>query len=456
MDSTPIKENKMGVMPVNRLLISMALPIMISMMVQALYNVVDSVFVSMVSENGLTAVSLAFPIQNLMIAIATGTGVGINALLSKSLGAKDFEEANRAADNGIFLALLSAIVFIIFGIFGVGFFFETQTTDPEILTYGKQYLTICCVMSFGVFGQITFERLLQATGRTFQTMLTQGTGAIINIILDPIMIFGLFGFPKLGVAGAALATVTGQIIAMIFALVLNMKINHDITISFKGFRPHGHTIGRIYAVGVPSIIMASITSIMTFFMNNILMSFTSTATAVFGVYIKLQSFVFMPIFGLNNGMVPIIAYNYGAQKKSRITKTIRLAITYAVLIMLIGFCLCQFVPDKLLSIFNASSDMLAIGTTALRIISISFLFAGFCIVCSSVFQAMGNGMLSLMVSVARQLVVLIPAAFLLAQTGELAAIWWSFPIAEIASLACSALFLRYIYTKKIKPIPDLV
>ncbi|MDO4288427.1 MAG: MATE family efflux transporter [Eubacterium sp.] len=457
MDSTNevIKENKMGVMPVNPLLISMALPIMISMLVQALYNIVDSMFVSMVSENALTAVSLAFPIQNLMIAIATGTGVGINALLSKSLGAKDYAEANRAANNGVFLAVLSTLVFVLFGIFFTGAFFETQTSDPEILAHGKAYLTVCCVLSIGVFGQITFERLLQATGRTILTMITQGTGAIINIILDPIMIFGLFGFPELGVAGAALATVIGQIVAMIIALILNIKLNHEITLSIKGFKPHKHTIGRIYAVGVPSIIMTSITSVMTFFMNNILMSFTSTATAVFGIYIKLQSFVFMPIFGLNNGMVPIIAYNYGAQKKHRITQTIRLSITYAILIMLIGFCLCQFIPDKLLSIFSASQDMLAIGNTALRIISISFLFAGFCIVCSSVFQALGNGVLSLLVSVARQLVVLIPAAFLLAQTGNLSAIWWAFPIAEVASLVCSALFLRHIYKQKVKPLPDL-
>lgn len=449
-----IKENKMGTMPINRLLISMSLPIMISMLVQALYNIVDSMFVSMISENALTAVSLAFPIQNLMIAIATGTGVGINALLSKSLGAKDFDEANRAADNGIFLAVLSSIVFIIFGFFFNKSFFLTQTDNPEILLYGEQYLMICCIFSIGIFGQITFERLLQATGRTLYTMVTQGLGAIINIILDPIMIFGLFGFPKLGVAGAALATVTGQIIAMCLAFYFNKKINHEIQISIKGFRPHKRTIGKIYSVGIPSIIMSAITSVMTYFMNMILMGFTSTATAVFGVYFKLQSFVFMPIFGLNNGMVPIIAYNYGAQKKHRITKTIRLSIIYAILIMLVGFLICQFIPDRLLAIFNASEDMLAIGTVALKTISISFLFAGFCIVCSSVFQALGNGMLSLLVSVARQLVVLLPSAFLLAQTGVLDAVWWAFPIAEIASLTCSALFLRHIYKQKIQPIPD--
>ena len=324
-ESYPAGENKMGVMPVNRLLITMALPMMISMLVQALYNIVDSMFVSMISENALTAVSLAFPVQNLMIAIATGTGVGINALLSKSLGEKNFTEANRAANNGVFLAVLSSLAFVIFGLFFTRFFFETQTNIGEIVDYGTQYLAICSVVSFGIFGQITFERLLQATGKTLLTMCTQTTGAIINLILDPIMIFGLFGFPKMGVAGAAAATVIGQVVAMLFACILNLRKNHELTLKLRGFRPNGGTIRRIYAVGVPSIIMASITSVMTFGMNKILLAFTSTATAVFGVYFKLQSFIFMPVMGLNNGMVPIIAYNYGAQKKDRLVKTIKLS-----------------------------------------------------------------------------------------------------------------------------------
>lgn len=452
-ETSPARENKMGVMPVNRLLITMALPMMISMLVQALYNIVDSMFVSMISENALTAVSLAFPVQNLMIAIATGTGVGINALLSKSLGEKNFKEANNTANNGVFLAAMSALVFIIFGLFFTRFFFETQTNMGEIVDYGTQYLTICSIFSFGIFGQITFERLLQSTGKTLLTMCTQTTGAIINIILDPIMIFGLFGFPELGVAGAALATVTGQIIAMLFAAILNLKKNHELTLQLRGFRPNRHTISRIYAVGVPSIIMASITSVMTFGMNKILLSFTSTATAVFGVYFKLQSFIFMPVMGLNNGMVPIIAYNYGAQKRERIVSTIKLSILYAMGLMILGFLVFQLFPDRLLSIFNASADMLSIGTVSLRIISISFLFAGFCIISLSVFQALGNAVLSLIVSVARQLIVLLPAAYLLSLTGSLDAIWWAFPIAEVASVIFSVVFLKRIYNQKIKPIP---
>lgn len=455
-ESYPAGENKMGVMPVNRLLITMALPMMISMLVQALYNIVDSMFVSMISENALTAVSLAFPVQNLMIAIATGTGVGINALLSKSLGEKNFTEANRAANNGVFLAVLSSLAFVIFGLFFTHFFFETQTNIGEIVDYGTQYLAICSVVSFGIFGQITFERLLQATGKTLLTMCTQTTGAIINLILDPIMIFGLFGFPKMGVAGAAAATVIGQVVAMLFACILNLRKNHELTLKLRGFRPNGGTIRRIYAVGVPSIIMASITSVMTFGMNKILLAFTSTATAVFGVYFKLQSFIFMPVMGLNNGMVPIIAYNYGAQKKDRLVKTIKLSMLYAVGLMILGFLVFQLFPGALLSIFNASPDMLAIGTVALRIISLSFLFAGFCIISLSVFQALGNAVLSLIVSVARQLVVLLPAAYLLSLTGNLDAIWWSFPIAEIASVLFSAAFLRRIYHQKILPISDAV
>lgn len=450
--SNELAENKMGVMPVNRLLITMSLPIMISMLIQALYNIVDSIFVAQISENALTAVSLAFPIQNLIIAVATGTGVGINAMLSKSLGEQDKKNVDLAANNGLFLALLSSIAFIFLGIFGSRLFFLSQTQIPEIVDMGTTYLTICCVFSFGVFFQITFERLLQATGRTLLTMITQSTGAIINIILDPIMIFGLLGFPKMGIAGAAAATVTGQILAALLSVFINHHMNHEVTVRVRGFRPHGKTIKRIYSVGVPSIIMASISSVMTYGMNLILIRFTETATTVFGVYFKLQSFIFMPVFGLNNGLVPIVSYNYGARRPKRINAAIKYSVIYATLLMLIGTVAFLLIPQALLSMFNASAKLIEIGVPALRIISLSFLFAGFAIICSSVFQAMGNGMLSLYVSVGRQLVVLLPAAFLLAQTGVLSAVWWSFPIAELISLALSALFLIHVKRTKIHPL----
>ncbi len=439
------KENKMGTMDVNPLLISMAVPMMISMLVQAFYNVVDSIFVSMIGESALTAVSLAFPVQNLMIAIAVGTGVGINALLSKSLGEKNYKRANDAAMNGLFLAAISALLFVLIGLFFTKSFFETQTSDMEIVEHGVAYLKICSIFSFGLFGSIAFERLLQSTGKTVFTMLTQGTGAIINIILDPIMIFGLFGFPKMGVTGAALATVIGQICGMLLGLYFNLKKNHELSLRLKGFRPKFKIIKRIYSVGFPSIVMASIGSVMNYGMNNILLAFSSTATAVFGVYFKLQSFIFMPVFGLNNGMVPIIAYNYGAKNKQRITKTIELSILYAVIIMILGFLAFQFIPDKLLALFNASEDMLNIGVHALRKISLSFIFAGFCIVAGSVFQALGKGFLSLWVSVGRQLIALLPIAYLLSKTGDINLVWWSFPIAEIVSLLLSGMFLIHIY-----------
>lgn len=446
------KENKMGVMPVNKLLLTMSLPIMVSMLVQALYNIVDSVFVAMISENALTAVSLAFPIQSLMIAVATGTGVGINAVLSKALGEKNFDKANKTAVNGVFLTALSYLLFILIGIFVTGPFYHSQTGDAEILEFGKQYLTIVCVASCGLFTQITFERLLQSTGKTFYTMITQGTGAIINIILDPILIFGLFGMPKMGVAGAAAATVIGQIAAAVLSVVINHKVNHEVKLILRGFRPDKDIIRQIFTVGIPSIIMQAIGSLMTYGMNLILISFTSTATAVFGVYFKLQSFIFMPIFGLNNGMVPIIAYNYGAGKKERLYKTIKLSIAYAEVLMVAGFLIFEFFPDVLFDWFNASATMLSIGVPALRIISISFLMAGFCIICGSVFQALGNGVYSMVVSIARQLIVLLPAAYLLSKLGKVDYVWWAFPIAEIMSLALSLFFLLRINNKVIKHI----
>ena len=367
MEERKVAENKMGVMPVNKLLISMSLPMMISMLVQALYNVVDSVFVAKVNENALTAVSLAFPVQNLMIAVAVGTGVGINALLSKSLGEKNFEKVNRVANNAVFLSAVSYMVMLFIGIFGVGVFYRSQTADVQIIDYGIWYTRICCCCSFGVFLQVTMERLLQSTGRTFYTMIIQGTGAIINILLDPILIFGLFGFPRMEAAGAAAATVTGQIIAAVLAVIINQKVNKEVRLQMKGFSPDGRTIGQIYKVGFPSIIMQSIASVMTYGMNLILMAFTSTATAVFGVYFKLQSFIFMPVFGLNNGMIPIIAYNYGADNRQRVVQTIRYSIFYAVSIMAVGTLIFQMFPADLLTMFEASDTMLQIGVPALSV-----------------------------------------------------------------------------------------
>ena len=447
-----LSENKMGVMPVNKLLLNMSVPIIISMLVQALYNIVDSVFVSQYSLQALSAVSLAFPVQNLMLAIAVGTGVGINSLLSKSLGERNFERANKAAVNGIFLALLSFLVFFILGLTCTRLYFATQTDNTQIVEYGVEYLSICMVASFGVFGQITFERLLQATGRTFLTMITQGIGAIINIILDPILISGINGHLRFGVAGAAIATVIGQIVAMIIACVLNFKKNKEITIQIKGFRPCGETIARIYAVGLPSIIMTSITSVLTFALNRILIGMTMVAVNVLGIYFKLQSFVCMPIFGLNNGMVPIIAYNYGARQPERLVKTVKLSVMYAMVYMLLGLLVFQFLPERLLSLFNADKDLYAVGTIALRIISISFLFAGFNIVSCSVFQALGHGFASLAVSLIRQLIVLLPTAYLLSLSGNVDRVWLAFPFAEIFAVAICVFFMIRMFRNVIRPL----
>ena len=446
------KENKMGTMPIPKLLVSMSLPIVISMLVQALYNIVDSMFVAKLNENALTAVSLAFPVQNLMIAVGAGTGVGINALLSRNLGEKRFEDANSAAKNGIFLGFVSFLVFAIIGASASGLFFRSQTNDSQIIAYGTQYTFIISTFSIGIFMQFMNERLLQSTGKTLYTMITQGLGAIINIILDPIMIFGLFGFPRLEVAGAALATVTGQIIAALLAFYFNIKKNKELDLNFRGFRPQKKVIADIYKVGIPSIIMQSIGSVMTFGMNKILLMFSSTAAAVFGIYFKLQSFIFMPIFGLNNGMIPIIAYNYGAKKKKRITQTIKLSVAIAIGIMVIGVLLFQFATTFMLNIFDASDHMLEIGVPALRIISLSFVFAGFCIVASSVFQALGNGVYSLINATARQLFVILPVAYVFAKLFGLHMVWWSIPIAEIVSLILSVILLRRIYLLKIKPL----
>ncbi|MBQ4517779.1 MAG: MATE family efflux transporter [Clostridia bacterium] len=440
-----IQENKMGVMPVNTLLLSMSLPMMISMLVQALYNIVDSVFVSRISEDALTAVSLAFPVQNLMIAAATGTGVGINALLSRSLGEKNYKNANAAARNGIFVFFITYLLFAIFGLTASKLFFTSQTDNPYILSSGADYLFIVCTFGIGLFGQIVFERLLQSTGKALYSMITQSVGAIVNIILDPIMIFGLFGCPRLEVAGAAIATVIGQFCALLLGLYFNLKLNKEISISFKGFKPSGKIIKRIYSVGAPSIIMQSIASVMTFGLNQILLAFSSTATAVFGVYFKLQSFIFMPVFGLNNGMVPIIAYNFGAKKRERMVKTMKLSILYAMSIMLFGMLILQIFPKQLLLFFDASEAMISIGTVALRLISLSFLFAGFCIISTSVFQAVGNGLWGMIISIVRQLFVLLPVAYLLSKTGNLNLVWLAFPIAECFSLVLCLFYLRKLY-----------
>lgn len=446
------QENKMGVMPVGRLILNMSLPMVASMIVQALYNIVDSIFVSYVNENALTAVSLAFPIQNLMIAFASGTGTGVNALLSKSLGEKNFDRANKAAVNGIFLFFLTYVAFAVFGMTGSRAFFLSQTQVHEIVDYGTDYLSVCTIFSFSLFGQIIFERLLQATGKTFYVMITQAIGAIVNIILDPIMIFGLLGCPAMGVKGAAIATVIGQTCGFLAAVWFNMRKNHEISIALTKFRPDGEIIKRIYSVGIPSIMMISIGSIMNYFFNKILLTFTETASAVFGVYFRIQSFVAMPIIGINQAMIPIVAYNFGARKKERLIKAVRLCITFAVCYTLTGLLLFQVMPNKILMLFNATDNMLAIGIPALRTISISFIFMGFCIIAGGVFQALGRGVLSLSVSVIRQLLVLLPAAYLLSLTGSVNAVWWAFPIAEIASVVFSSIFLKLVYSRQISKL----
>ena len=445
------RENKMGIMPVKKLIINMALPMMISMLVQALYNVVDSIFVAKIEEDALTAVTLAFPMQSLMIAVGTGTGVGVNALLSKALGEKDFKRASKAANNGLFLTLASFILFLMIGLFIAGPFISSQTSSSVISRYGTDYLRIVCCLSFGLFFQVMFERLLQSTGRTVQSMISQGTGAIVNIILDPIMIFGLLGFPRLGVAGAAYATVIGQMCAACMGLYMNLKHNPEIRLSMADImHPDKEIVKRVYYVGIPSILMVSIGSIMTYMMNRILIAFSTTATAVFGVYFKLQSFIFMPVFGLNNGLIPVLAYNYGARNKGRIVEALKFSLCLAVGIMITGMLIFHLIPETLLGLFNASEEMISIGRPALRIISLSFPVAGACIAMGSVFQAFSQSIYSLIVSVGRQLVVLIPVAWLLSKTGQVTNVWWAFPIAEVMSFILSVTFFRLLYSRIIK------
>ena len=446
------RENIMGTMEINPLLVKLSVPMMISMLVQALYNVVDSVFVSWVSEEALTAVSLAFSLQNMMIAVGVGTGVGVNAMLSKSLGEKNQKRANATAENGIFLSACSFLVFLVIGLTCIKPYFYAQTSDDAIALQGIRYLSVCCIFSLGLFTQTMGEKLLAATGRTQLSMISQLVGAVVNIILDPIFIFGYCGEALSGTTGAAVATVIGQFCGAGMTLYFNTRKNPDIQLDFKGFRPSAKAIGRIYTVGLPSIAMQCVGSLMTFGMNLILMAFSSTAVAVFGVYFKLQSFVFMPIFGLNNGMVPIIGYNYGARRPERVRKTIRLAVCYAEGIMVLGFCIFEFFPGQVLGLFSASQAMLTIGIPAMRIICLHFLLAGTSIVLSSVFQALGNGLFSLIVSVCRQLFVLLPAAWLLAQTGSVNNVWWAFLIAEIVSVLMSLAFYAHINKTIIVPL----
>ncbi len=473
------KENKMGTMPVNRLLLTMALPMVASMLVQALYNIVDSLYVARISvgQEELTAISLAFAAQNFMIAVATGTGVGINALLSKSLGEKDHKTANKVAANGVFLALCSYVVFLILGFTCMPMYMRWMTGNQQVIDLGVEYLSICYIFSFGIFGEIVMERLMISTGKTQLAMVTQGLGAIINIIFDPIFIFengfgSLFPIPWLnfgfgmGIAGAAVATVLGQIVAFLVAVILNRKCNKEIHLTFRGFKPSGRMIGRIYAIGVPSIVMASIGSVMNVLFNSILNSFNTLVEGTkqtvgqlaqnsFGVYFKLQSFIFMPVFGLNNGIVPIVAYNYGAQKKKRMMSTVKLGVIYAVGYMLLGLLAFQFLPELLLGFFNLTDDVtLSIAVPCLQRISLSFVFAGFCIIVGSVFQALGKSIYSMFVSIARQLVVLIPVAFLISKIGGVADVWWAFPIAEIMSTAATVVFFIIVYRTVISKISD--
>ena len=448
-----IKENKMGTMPVNKLLLNMAIPMILSMLVQALYNIVDSIYVSHLSENALTAVSLAFPIQSLIIAVGTGIATGLNAMLSKALGEKNQKDVNDSARSAMFLAVCAYVIMLIASFTIVKPYFNTQTTDAEIFSYGTVYLSLCLAFSFGIYGQLLFERMLVSTGKTMFSMTSQLVGAIINIILDPILIFGYFGLPKMGTAGAAIATVIGQVVAFGVAVFFNIRFNKEIHFKLS-IRPTGAAVGRILAVGIPSTLMQAVGSVMTTGMNMILMSFTPTATAVFGIYFKLQSFFFMPIFGLNSGIVPIIAYNYGARNKERLVKAMKLGFVYAVGFMWTGCLVFETIPQVLFKLFDASDNMLGIGVPALRIMALAFLAAGFCIMCGTIFQALGNGVYSMIVSFARQLIVLLPAAYLLSLTGSLNAVWWAFPIAEVASLACSLFFLFRIYNKIIKPLGE--
>ena len=447
-----LQENKMGVMPIGKLLFNMALPMIISMIVQALYNVVDSIYVSQVSESAVTALSLAFPVQNMQIGFGLGIAVGVNSLLSKSLGEKDQEAANYAAGNGIFLVIIAVALFMLFGVFGARPYFEMQSTVEETVEGGIAYTSICCIFTLGCFAQMLGERLLQSSGRTVYTMISQSTGAVINIILDPIFIHGWLGLPAMGVAGAAIATVIGQWIAAGMCLFFNLRFNPDVQLGLKYIRPRAQTLKPILAVGIPTLVMNSIGSVMNFGMNQIFQGFQETATGVFGIYYKLQSFFFMPLFGTNNATISIIAYNYGARKPERMTKTLRLALVTGLCFMLFGLTVFQLVPEVLLGLFNPSDEFLRMGIKALRIVSIHFPIATVGIMLGASFQALGNGIYSTIVSLCRQLLVLLPAAYLLSLTGNVDNVWWSFPIAEVVSALVTLILYRRLYLAKIKPL----
>ena len=452
MENHSLQENKMGVMPVGKLMVNMALPMIISMLVQALYNVVDSVYVSQVSESAVTALSLAFPVQNLQIGFAVGIGVGVNSLLSKSLGEKNQEAANRTAGNGLVLMLAATALFMLFGFFGVRPYYEMQSTVTETVEGGIAYSRICSVFTLGIFIEVLGERLLQATGRTVHTMISQSVGAIINIILDPILIHGWFGMPVMGIAGAAVATVIGQWIAAAVAVYFNFKYNPEVQFHLRYTKLDKQTVGSILTVGIPSVVMNGIGSVMNFGMNQILQGFTETATGVFGIYFKLQSFFFMPLFGINNATISIIAYNYGARKPDRILRTLKFTCISCLSLMILGLAVFQFFPEVLLMIFNPSPEFLDIGRSALRIISWSFPVAAICIAISASFQALGNGMYSTITSLCRQMLVLLPAAYLLSLTGQVNNVWFAFVVAEVASAAATAFFYLRIYRQKIKPM----
>lgn len=452
MQKETLQENKMGVMPVGKLLVNMALPMIISMLVQALYNIVDSVYVSQVSESAVTALSLAFPVQNMQIGFAVGVGVGVNALLSQSLGRKDQESVNWAAGQGVFLALVATALFMLFGFFGVRPYYTMQSTVAETVEGGIAYTSICCIFTVGIFIQVLCERLLQATGRAMQTMILQGTGAIINIILDPVFIHGWWGMPKMGVAGAAVATVIGQCTGAVLGIYLNLRHNPEVQLHVKFMKPNWEVIAPILEVGIPSVVMNGIGSVMNFGMNQILQGFNEVATGVFGIYYKLQSLFFMPLFGINNATISILAYNYGARKPKRIVHTLKLATAVAVCIMLVGLAVFQMFPQALLGIFNPTEEFLAIGVKALRILCLPFPVAAICISLGASFQALGKGSYSTIVSLCRQLIVLLPAAYLLSLTGSVDNVWWSFPIAEVMSALVTGLLFAKLYRQKVKPL----
>ena len=443
-------ENKLGTMSIPKLLFQVSFPIVISMFIQSMYNLVDSYYIGKINEEAFTAIAIAFPIQNIMIGIGVGTGVGMNSLISRYLGEKNFDRANKTAENGLTLALLYGLLLFILSRFLPRPFVSAQTTNENIINYGVDYLKIVMGLSIGVFTQIFLERTLQSTGRTIYTMLTQLTGAVLNIILDPIFIFGYFGLPAMGVKGAAVATVTGQIIGAICGSFFQHKFNPDITMKKLSFNPK--IIKDIYIVGIPSMITITIQSFTIYVLNKMLSGISTSAIAALGAYFKVQSFVFMPIFGINNGLVPIIAYNYGAKNEKRIIKSIKLAMVTVTVMTLIVSGLIMSFPREILKIFSASGKMLEIGIPMLRICALSYVFAGISVVGASVFQAFGNGILALLDSILRQLIVLLPVAYIAVTYFTVNEIWWGYVIAEISSVFFIAYFMNTFVRRKIEAI----